>query len=113
MTLRKSNVNCLLMRKLNVAKSFVRVWRPHRVLLFLLRLLFHFCEHFFSHGKNFACSGRSKKTSKVDHHLEGGKTKIASNRTNRKKETAERMIELTSNTESTSSERSPQINLVR
>ena len=62
---------------------------------------------FFSHGKNFACSGRSKKTSKVDHHLEGGKTKIASNRTNRKKETAERMIELTSNTvESTSSESS-------
>ena len=68
----------------------------------------------FSHGKNFACSGRSKKKTKVDHHLEGGKTKIASNRTNRKKETAERMIELTSNSvESTSSERSPQINLVR
>lgn len=102
------------MRKLSVAKSFVRVWRPHRVLLFLLRLLFHLCEHFFPMEKILPAVEEVKKKTKVDHHLEGGKTKIASNRTNRKKETAERMIELTSNSvESTSSERSPQINLVR
>ena len=63
------------MRKLNVAKSFVRVWRPHRVLLFLLRLLFHLCEHFFPMENILPAVEEVKKKQKLTIILKVGKQK--------------------------------------
>ena len=62
------------MRKLNVAKSFVRVWR-HRVLLYLLRLLFHLGEHFFPMEKILPAVEEVKKHQKLTITLKVGKQK--------------------------------------